>query len=617
MSTSFEGAGPYLPQPTACADDSMVTSNVIPLHTKTTAVVSSALPEAVPDQPEGMPAGFFLRDGNLCMMQTTKDGDENVVHLCPAFTVEARYRLKDGKGWGRVIRFTDPDGQVHRLQVLDRDLAKRPQDVLAIMADAGFDLPSGKTSRDAILSVIRGWRPARKLASVLTFGWTDDGLQSYVQRPDKVIGGDDVIAGFDADPGLVAAVREAGTPEDWRDRVAALCVGNPLLTFAVSLAFTGPLLALLGLPGCGFHLFGGPGKGKSTLLSAAASVMGDRAFRGSWNITKNAMEGYGAARNDNVLILDEIGETQAATLTETIYMLGNGQGKGRAGPRGEATPRLSFRLAILSSGELEASTHGASGGKRPPDGTAIRLIDLRADVQRHGAFDALHGASSPAALARQIDRATQEVYGTAGRRFIGILISNRAKKNSFREAHRNIMAAMRGSLTSVPDGQVERAIERFAAVALAGELATKMGLTGWKPGEAKAAAMRLLQNWFTDRVNVDGLSAAEVLATTQDWMRANAVNVANQADYVNGTIAGPFTAAKDKTWLYVSGDLWASIHGAEDATAAAQAMVKLGIMDHGDGRNIQHKSPRWIPGRPRVYKLRLASFEEVLQTKPE
>jgi putative DNA primase/helicase len=385
----------------------------------------------------------------------------------------------------------------------------------------------------------------------------------------------------------------------------------------VSVAFAGPLLALLGLPGCGFHLYGAPGKGKSTLLSAAASVMGDRSFRGSWNITKNALEGYGAARNDNVLILDEIGETQAATLTEALYMLGNGQGKGRAGSRGEATPRVSFRVAILSSGELAASSHGASAGKRLPDGTAIRLIDLRADGQRHGAFDELHGATSPAEFARQIDRATQEVFGTAGLHLIEKLIRNRAKKDTFRAAHRSYMVKMRNSLATVHDGQVERAIERFAAVALAGELASKMGLTGWKPGEAKAAAMLLLQSWFSDRVNVEGLSAAEVLSSTKDWLRANAANATTQADYVNGTIAGPFTAAKDKSWIYISGELWASIHGAEDATAAARVMVKLGVMDHGDGKNLQHKSPRWIPGRPRVFKLRLAPFEEALGAKPE
>jgi putative DNA primase/helicase len=38
------------------------------------------------------------------------------------------------------------------------------------------------------------------------------------------------------------------------------------------------------------------------------------------------------------------------------------------------------------------------------------------------------------------------------------------------------------------DGQVKRAAGRFAVIALAGELATEYGVTGWAPGDAIAAA---------------------------------------------------------------------------------------------------------------------------------
>lgn len=617
MDTNLDETAKEWSQPMSSAEVAPTTSNVIPLHTAASASVKASPRHDLPDQPPGMPAGYFVQGACLCTMRAAKEGDEEVVQLCPAFVVEARYRTMDGQRWGRVICFTDPDGRQHRLQVLDRDLASHPQLVLATMADKGLELPFEKSERDLLLKLIRSSRPHRTMSSVSTFGWTNDEVRSFVLRPDKVVGGDDVIAGFDTDPDLVACVREAGTVQDWRARVGAKCVGNPLLTFAVSVGFVGPLLRLLGLPGCGFHLHGGPGKGKSTLLAAAASVMGDRSFRGSWNITKNAVEGYAAARNDNVLILDEIGEAMASTLSETIYMVGNGQGKGRASYRGEATPRATFRLAILSSGELAARDHGTSTGKHMPDDTSIRLIDLRADRRLHGAFDTLHGATSAADFARQIDRATREVFGTAGRHFIEGLIRNRDKKDQWLKVHRKYAQEMRRSLFGAPDGQVERAIERFAAVALAGELATKVGLTGWKPGEAKAAAASLLHDWFTNRTVVDGLLGTDVLATTQDWLRVNSSDILSQSDYLRGPVTGPFKAAKDNTWIYVAADLWAEIHGPEDATAAARAMVKLEVMDHGDGNNMKPKTPRWIPGRPRAYRLRLASFEDVLQSNSE
>lgn len=88
-------------------------------------------------------------------MRAAREGDEEVVQLCPAFVVEARYRTMDGQRWGRVICFTDPDGRQHRLQVLDRDLASHPQLVLATMADKGFELPFEKSERDLLLKLIR------------------------------------------------------------------------------------------------------------------------------------------------------------------------------------------------------------------------------------------------------------------------------------------------------------------------------------------------------------------------------------------------------------------------------------------------------------------------------
>ncbi len=133
---------------------------------------------------------------------------------------------------------------------------------------------------------------------------------------------------------------------------------------------------------------------------------------------------------------------------------------------------------------------------------------------------------------------------------------------------------MRRALNQVPDGQVERAIERFAAVALAGELATKAGLTaGRRRGEGRGdVAVADL----ADQPDGGGcLSAKEVLDITQDWLRTNAGMVLTQADYDTGMIVGSFRAARDKTWIYVATDLWASIHGAEDATASARALVKL------------------------------------------
>lgn len=47
--------------------------------------------------------------------------------------------------------------------------------------------------------------------------------------------------------------------------------------------------------------------------------------------------------------------------------------------------------------------------------------------------------------------------------------------------------------------QVGRAVTCFALVAIAGELATRAGITGWPEGEAFKAAERCQASWMTDR----------------------------------------------------------------------------------------------------------------------
>jgi uncharacterized protein (DUF927 family) len=57
-------------------------------------------------------------------------------------------------------------------------------------------------------------------------------------------------------------------------------------------------------------------------------------------------------------------------------------------------------------------------------------------------------------------------------------------------------------------GEVPRAIRRFAVVAAAGEIATEHGITGWKPGEAIAAAEKCFLAWMQHRRTFDPVAKA-------------------------------------------------------------------------------------------------------------
>lgn len=58
---------------------------------------------------------------------------------------------------------------------------------------------------------------------------------------------------------------------------------------------------------------------------------------------------------------------------------------------------------------------------------------------------------------------------------------------------------VRRVVPSAFSGELKRAADRFALIAAAGELATKWGLTGWREGEAVAAAERCFKEWVKTR----------------------------------------------------------------------------------------------------------------------
>jgi uncharacterized protein (DUF927 family) len=110
--------------------------------------------------------------------------------------------------------------------------------------------------------------------------------------------------------------------------------GNSRLAFALSVAFCGPLLDIMGEQSGGFHIVGKSQSGKSTSLYAAGSVWGKGDRDGqvrSWRGTTNGTEGIAAETSDTLLILDEMGQADSREVGDITYMLANNTGKQRAG----------------------------------------------------------------------------------------------------------------------------------------------------------------------------------------------------------------------------------------------------------------------------------------------
>ena len=413
------------------------------------------------------------------------------VWICAPLYMDAVTHDPQENNFGRLLRFRTTTGKWREWAMPMELLKADGADLRGALLSMGLELDPDK--RSSLTRYLLSLVPRKRVRCCLQTGWADATFRAFV-LPDTVIGagaGGVVFQSGEADGNEYTT---GGTLDGWREGVAMPAVGNPVLLLALCAAFAGALLARCNAESGGVHFVGDSSTGKTTALQAACSVWGGEGYRRSWRATANGMEGAASMFNDSLLALDEISECDPRDIGAIVYSLGNGRGKQRASRTGTVRTVTRWRCFIVSTGETTIETSMQEGGQRVKAGQAVRLLDVRVQ-RRHGAWDELHGHASGTAFSDSIKRAAATHYGHAGRAFLQRL--TREHGEDFNEALAGILAlpafAVRG------DGQVKRAAARFAMLALAGELATSYGVTGWPEGAATAAAAEMFTAWQQDR----------------------------------------------------------------------------------------------------------------------
>lgn len=319
----------------------------------------------------------------------------------------------------------------------------------------------------------------------------------------------------------LSGYEQAGTPEAWRELVAKPCAGNSRLILGICAAFAAPLLTLLDQQGFTLHLRGASSIGKTNALRVGKSVIGSPERIHTWRATASGLESIAALHNDNLLCLDEIGESEPKDIGVSTYMLNNGQGKLRQTRNITLREVLRWRLIILSNGELSLADVMAQNNQRMKAGQAVRVIDIPADAGRGlGLFERLpDGMSNGREFTDQLKEATHRQHGTAFRAYLKQLVQDRPTHlqtiKSYREQFKEEY------LPAAVDSQVGRVADSFATLAAAGELATDFGLTGWREGEAGEGIALCFHAWIESRGGTGNQEEADILRYLRNHFEAN------------------------------------------------------------------------------------------------
>lgn len=320
-------------------------------------------------------------------------------------------------------------------------------------------------------------------------GWHED---SYIMPSGETITATDKDPAiiYNGDTSQAKAYQPNGELTDWQQNIARYAVGNSRLCLALGASFAAPLLSLLNEESGGFHLMGDSSDGKTTAAKVALSVWGKPSGSLlSWSGTKIGFSNTAAARNDGLLVLDEIGQASPHVIGDTVYSVMNGINKVQGAKQGGNRALSRWKVMMFSTGEKTPDSILKHHKGDWNAGQAARLPSIRAAAQ-YGIYDTLHGFEDGALLSEHIAQSTEKYHGTAGRLFIRQLLDD------LEQAKQQATERMAAFMATIPElsGQARRVAKRFAIAAAALELAAPV--TGLPVGVGMAGVKKCFDEWL-------------------------------------------------------------------------------------------------------------------------
>lgn len=427
-------------------------------------------------------------------------------------------RGSDGTSWASIIEFKDLDNKLKNIQIPCKTLLDS-KETFKLLVDSGF---KASCCRTPLIKYLQDVEPEKRLIQLTRSGWVANGLE-YVCQSFKIT---DSTEEYVLPPNDSIGLSKRGTLAEWQEHVCQYCVDNHVLTLALCVGLSGILLRFLpSINTTMVNLVGKSSIGKTTALQVASSLWGDSKFIKQWRCTSNALEAIAESYNDGLLILDELGQVNGKDVSNITYMLGNEKGKGRMNADSSLRYSKSWRLAILSSGEIGIASKMEEAGIKAKGGQLVRCIDIDACVSELGIYNCLHGARDGAELSNILKENCSKYYGVVAEEFIRRLtrdISHEELRNSVNtEVSNEYERIVTKFQLEKADGQVERVAKSFASWAASGLFAVRLEVVVQNEEQIRKSIDYKFSRWLQDRGGVGSFEEQDIVDALKGFLLQN------------------------------------------------------------------------------------------------
>lgn len=421
-----------------------------------------------------LPKGWELEETTLALYQVTSRADFLVSHQ--PIVITGCYENLSDKTIGLAVAYLQNKRWKHIYKSRDYLMT---QHKLVDLSATGFPVSSSNARK--LVNYLQDYE-ARNMATLPRYrvseqlGFVDDGFllgKTFIHEDGtesaEMEEGAVSFSGADTgDEQFIEGFTTAGTLENWLEAIGKVRKYPRVLT-GVLASFASVLAPVVKSSVFIYELAGETSKGKTIALRTFASVWGnpDEMEGGivrKWNTTPVNLERMAGTVNHLPLFLDDTKEANEKQVSQAIYQLASGQGKGRGSTKGTQRTK-NWRNVIFSTGEQKITSFSKDGGTA---GRTLSILGMPFEKADRETYKVVH----------QLDIAIKENYGHAGRVFIKAILEQKENWSQWRQAwseYRNHFSELITDVNSVAG----RLAAYMALIALAGELFCKVFKLNW------------------------------------------------------------------------------------------------------------------------------------------